>query len=83
MQRRNDDMHEPGLGVLIVNEDSDGDMILTIVGKDQMTDKLSSISVEFCTGCGGGGRSPNVYAAIKKLAQAIKLDNAKSPSHAA
>lgn len=79
---RHDDMHPVGDGVLRVYPDRDGDMIVAIDAIDPVTRRPTTLSVEFCTIGAGGGASPQVYQALKTLAEAIEQDNKTRPSHA-
>ena len=78
MASRKEDMSPKG--VLILSQQSDGDIVIQIVADDEYG---SPNCVEFCTGAfGGGGGSPHTFEALNKLMEAIEMDNLENPSRA-
>lgn len=65
---------------LRVWQQEDGDYILEVVPEYDEKFPKPSVSVEFCTCCGGGGNSPHTRKAITDLIDAIRKDNAERPS---
>jgi hypothetical protein len=64
---RNGDMTPPGESKLVLIQEDDGDMIVTVLEGEQMA------SVQFCT-LTGGGHSPNTRRALVALLDALKQD---------
>ena len=64
---------------LRVFQQEDGDYILQIVPEYDERHPKPSLSVEFCTCCGGGGNSPHTRRAIAGLIEAIRKDNVERP----
>jgi flavin-dependent dehydrogenase len=66
-------------GRLRIIQQDDGDIIVAV---QSMEEGLLGIgdSVEFCSGFGGGGKSPHTRQALLALMEAIKLDNLENPS---
>lgn len=73
---RKEDMSQNGR-IRLFKQD-DGDMCLAVIDEHGQ-----SAGVEFCTGFGGGGKSPKTLAALNILALAILEDNANEPFRAA
>lgn len=67
--RRRDDMS--AADVMQVGIDESGDLQLSL-----WTSEGGYSSVEFCSGAGGGGRSPNTRKALIALMVAMEADNA-------
>jgi hypothetical protein len=59
--------------------DSDGDAIVDIWQHDEGDEFGRSASIEFCNGCGGGGRSTRTREALISLMVAMEDDNAATP----
>ena len=76
--QRNDDMHPPGVAMLRLTLQPDGDVIVAVDGIDPITDKPTYATAEFCTPGRGGGRSPRTHAALLALAAAMQEDAAGS-----
>lgn len=74
---RTEDMSRRGRLRLIQQDDGD---IIVAVQSEQDGLLQPGDSVEFCTGFGGGGRSPKTHAALLALMEAIKQDNIDSPA---
>ena len=68
---RQGDRSEAGLRVLL---DSDDDVIVELYEPGKR-----AISVEFCNGFNGGGRSPRTRGALIDLLRAIEEDQAARP----
>lgn len=66
---RPDDMSHDG--TLTVGLDSDNDVYVSV-----FSGQRGSVSVEFCNGGGGGGRSPRTRAALIELMTAMEADAA-------
>jgi uncharacterized protein (DUF849 family) len=66
-------------GRLRLIQQDDGDIIVAV---QSMHDGLlePGDSVEFCTGFGGGGKSPHTFNALHALMEAIRKDNLEHPS---
>lgn len=73
---RREDMSPDGKLTLIVQDD--GDIIVGIVGRSMMNNKVLG-TVEFCTVGSGGGRSPHTREALRNLIIAIQRDNLERP----
>lgn len=66
-------------GHLVLMQQEDGDIILTIrPDPDDPPVSIWSVSCEFCT-MPGGGQSPKVLAALRRLMDAIDEENAERP----
>ena len=67
-------------GHLRIMRDNSGDIIVECLSDsgDGMIDGMAS--VEFCTGAGGGGKSPKTFKALLNLMQAMKEDNVDDES---
>lgn len=76
--QRSDDMHPPGVAMLRLTLQPDGDVIVAVEGIDPTTDKPAYATAEFCTPGRGGGRSPRTHAALRALAAAMQEDAAGS-----
>lgn len=77
---RKEDMSPRGqIKVLI---DDQGDIHVTVFEDNGNGIIENSASIEFCCCGSGGGKSPNTVRALRDLAEAIKLDNCKTPSRA-
>jgi hypothetical protein len=67
------DMHPTAK--LRLRTDSDGDIIVTVEGIDQITGRPATVSVEFCSEGAGGGQSPNTVASLRSLIRGMQLDS--------
>jgi hypothetical protein len=65
-------------GRLRIWQQEDGDFIVEVVPESAKQEP--SASVEFCTVGSGGGRSPHTRLALAALMEAIRQDNAESPT---
>lgn len=74
--RRIGDM-DPGDFLEIIKQD-DGDLVVVVRGKD-ISGETVRVSVEFCAGAGGGGRSMRTRHAIELLMSAMEEDNKTNP----
>lgn len=61
-------------GKLTLHVQPDGDVVLSIWGKDAGSE-YHMVSAEFCTIGGGGGMSPRTLEALKGLMAAMDADN--------
>lgn len=79
--KRYEDMSPTGM--LRLFRQRDGDVILEIVTSMRYgmeTGEPRSLSVEFCTGA-GGGQSQNTLMALIALIEAMKKDELERPQH--
>ncbi|MGC1583319.1 MAG: hypothetical protein WA766_17675 [Candidatus Acidiferrales bacterium] len=63
------------LGMLRVQRQQDGDVIVTVVAGDHHGNIESVSTVEFCTPMTGGGQSEKTWEALIALAEAMDEDN--------
>jgi hypothetical protein len=61
-----------------VNLEDDGDVEVTVYS-GTVPGNYHRATVQFCSGFGGGGRSPRTRAALISLMKAIEEDNKESP----
>lgn len=77
---RSGDMTPPGQSVLRVGLDSDNDVYVNLWDNGRHEGDFQTVSIEFCNGGGGGGKSPRTRAALINLMTAIEQDNEADPS---
>lgn len=77
---RSGDMTPPGQSVLRVGLDSDNDVYVNLWDRGRHEGEFQTVSIEFCNGGGGGGKSPRTRAALINLMTAIEQDNEADPS---
>ena len=77
------DMTPARQSVLRVGLDSDNDVYVNLwdAGHGDL-EQFQNVSIEFCNGGGGGGKSPRTRAALINLMSAIEADNAEDDSKA-
>lgn len=67
------------VGRLVLTIEDDGDVIVSVYPQLNRDGKQligNSVSVQFCSPGSGGGRSPQTHKALRKLANAMRADNA-------
>ena len=69
-------------GRLVLTQQEDGDIVLSIIPDPEDSKKYyRDNTVEFCTGCGGGGQSPHTMKALRNLMDAMLLDNQENKQY--
>lgn len=63
----------------LIRTEIDGDVVVTVSGKDAITGEHASTSATFCNTGFGGGRSPKTFRALIALLNAMEEDAHTSP----